>query len=101
VLIDSTAETVKPYIDLLLFDSPVTNAADNAAAAVTDAEMERLLGVISFDGTTGSNFKAGGANGAIPVSNQNVQFVCRNGKCIYGILVIRNTYTPSAWRDSP
>lgn len=94
VLIDSTVETVKPSIDLLLFDLPVTNAADNAAVAVTDSEMERLLGVISFDGTSGANFKTGGANGAICVSSQNIQFVCRNGKFIYGVLAVRNTYTP-------
>jgi len=94
VLIDSSAESTKPSIDLLLFHGPVTNAADNAAAAPTDEEMETMLpnGVISFDGPT--LFKVGGANGAIPAGNQNIPFKCRNGTKIYGILVVRNAYTP-------
>lgn len=95
ILIDSTAESTKPYIDLLLFDSPVTSVADNAAAAPTDLEVERAIpnGVISFDGV--NYFKVAGANGLIPVGNLNIPFVCREGsRKLYGILVARNAYTP-------
>ena len=93
-LIDSSAESTKPYIDLLLFHGPVTNAADNAAAAPTDGDMETMLpnGIISFDGV--NYFRVGGANGAIPVGNLNIPFKCRGGTKIYGILVARNAYTP-------
>lgn len=96
VMIDSTAETTKLSADLLLFDQPVTNAADNAAAAITDAEMEHLLpnGVISFDGTASGNFKTGGANGAVSVGNINIPFVCIGTGVIYGVVVARNAYTP-------
>lgn len=95
ILIDSTSESTKPYFDLLLFDSPVTNVADNAAAAPTDAEVERAIpnGVISFDGV--NYFKVAGANGVIPAGNLNIPFVCREGTTkLYGILVARNAYTP-------
>ena len=94
VLVDSSSESTKPSFDLLLFDSPVTNVADNAAAAPTDTEVEAAIGVISFDGPSGANFKVAGANGIIVASNLNIPFACRNGRKIYGILVARNAYTP-------
>jgi len=95
VLIDSTAESTKPSIDLHLFDAPVTNVADNAAAAITDSDAERSIpaGVISFDGV--NYFKVTGANGVIPADNLNIPFKCSDGTTrLSGILIARNAYTP-------
>lgn len=90
LLVDSAAETTKPDIDLLLFDAKPTIAADNAAFAVTDAQMERLVGVVSF---AGSSFKTGASgNGAIQVTGLDIAYSAN--KKLYGVLVARNAYIP-------
>lgn len=93
-LIDSTAESTKPDLDLYLFDTPVVMEQDNAAWDPSDAEMETCLGVIPF---AGSAFKVGavGANGIIHVQSIRLPFTCvTDDKNLYGILVARNAYVP-------
>lgn len=94
VLIDSAAEATKPDIDLLLFDAEPTVAADNAAFAVTDAQMERCIGAIQF---AGANFRAGSSGNGVIVATAfgELPYSCLARK-LYGVLVARNTYTPIA-----
>lgn len=92
VLIDSASEATKPDIDLFLFDTEPTVAADNAAFAPTDAQMERCVGVIAFAGT---NFRGGSnSNGVIIATAFGELPYQANDLKLYGVLVARNTYTP-------
>ncbi len=96
MLIDGAYQTTKPDIDLILFDSLITLAADNAAFAPTDAEMATAIGVISFFGANmrGGDLTAGaGGNGIVPVDGLDI-LLSGEGSIIYGVLVARNTYTP-------
>lgn len=94
VLIDSAAEATKPDVDLMLFDTEPTVAADNAAFAVTDAQMERCVGVIQF---AGSNFRIGATgNGVIVATSFGELPYFAVARKLYGVLVARNTYTPIA-----
>ncbi|KKS77124.1 MAG: hypothetical protein UV51_C0010G0029 [Candidatus Woesebacteria bacterium GW2011_GWC1_42_9] len=82
-----------PNVDLLLFSSNFTIAADNAAFAPTFAQLQTYLGKIRFstwvdrgamgesDGSTESAFKFTPAAGT---------------STIYGVLVLQNTYTPAS-----
>lgn len=95
----SGAPATKPDLQLWLFDSTVAMQNDNAAWNPSDAEMETCLGYISLGG--------GSATIAAPLaSNGNmVQFVaaavksnaCASGSTsIFGIVVVRNAYTPTS-----
>lgn len=90
VFIDSTAEVTKPEFDLFLFDAEPTVADDNAAFAPTDAQMKRLVGVISF---LAANFKVGGANGATILEGRDLPYFAPDRK-LYGVMVARNAYVP-------
>ena len=92
VLIDSAAQTLKPDLELYLFDTAPAMQNDNVAWAPSDAEMETCIGRIDF--ATGS-FKTAGANGMIQVSGVSMPFQCTASvTAIYGILVARNAYVP-------
>lgn len=98
-IVDSVAAATKPQLDLFLFNKAPVMQNDNAAFAATDAEMLNCVGVITFDGP--NKFVVGGANGLIPASflgTQNQQgFKCAPGDTnLYGVLVARNAYTPTA-----
>lgn len=87
--------TVRPDFELWLFDTDITDLdADNAAWTPTDTQMESLVGIISFPV---ASFKAGdatsgaGGNCACPVNNVAVH---TTANVLYGVLVLRNTYTP-------
>ncbi len=92
VLIDSAAEATKPDLDLFLFDTEPTIAADNSAFALTDAQLERCIGVIQFAGT---NFRAGATgNGVINATAFGEFAFHAPDKKLYGVLVARNAYVP-------
>ncbi|MDP2621808.1 MAG: hypothetical protein U1A72_09710 [Sulfuritalea sp.] len=95
LLIDSIAAVTRPSLDLMLFENEPTIAADNDAFAITDAQMLDCAAVISFDGTSGANFKLGGANGVIQQQALDIPY-CTPDKKLYGVLVARNAYTPTA-----
>lgn len=94
ILIDSVvAGGTKPECDLLLYSGSPDIAADNAAFAPTDAQAAKLVASIPFLAT---NFKAATANGHIVSAiTAGIPFVAPD-RVLYGVLVARNTYTPTA-----
>ena len=95
-LIDSADEATNLSADLFLFNRfPNTVAADNAAYAPTDTDLESAIGAISLDGTSAGNFKAGNANAIIQTTSVGLVFQCSSdSQLLYGVLVARNAYTP-------
>lgn len=99
ILTTSANQATKPDLELWLFDTTVVMDNDNAVFTPTDAEMLTLVTVIAFPSTS---FKVGdatvgaGGNAACDVQNIGVPFniVGTNNTALFGILVVRNAYTP-------
>jgi len=83
----SAADNIGPY-DLLLFDSSVTPAADNAAFAISDADSLKFVAYIQLAGAwdIGNNRVACAQNLAIP-------YVTSGGTSLYGLLITRYAHT--------
>jgi len=91
-VIDSTAETTKPDIEMYLFNAAIVSQADNAAWAPTDTEMRAFVGMIALPSTS---FKTCGANGIIQSTDKSLAFNCALGsRDLWVVPVMRNTYTP-------
>jgi hypothetical protein len=73
-------------VDLYLFDRSVTLAADNAAAAFSDADMLFCLGIISFAAPIGGT----GNSIATAVSGLGIM---PSGTSLFGALVTRSGHT--------
>lgn len=87
-----------PDLELWLFDSVVTDIADNAAFTPTDAELATLVGIVQFES---ANWKVAnataGANGNMccVAGNVSVPFNTKKGVSqLFGVLVVRNAYVP-------
>ena len=89
-----------PDLELWLFDTDIAEVADNAAFAVTDAEMLTLVGVIDFPV---ANWKVGlsGGNSCCEGDRAGGNPLPMIYKCktvsdfsLFGQLVTRNAYTP-------
>lgn len=94
VMIDSVAQSTKPDLELYLFDTAITTQNDNAAWAPTDSDMEKCLGMIAF---SSGQFKTGSGNGIVNVEGISKVFQCASAaRDLYGILVVRNAYTPAS-----
>jgi len=92
--INNVAQTLKPDLELYLFDQSPTIQNDNAAWAPTDAHMKYCLGMIRF---APGNFNVGSGNGIIRAEPPSLSFKCFTGvKALYGILVVRNAYIPTS-----
>jgi len=92
-LITSVDAATGPEFDLLLFDTAATMANDNAACAVTDAEMLTFIGVIPF---LAADQKSVGANAVTQNRSVGLPFKCTtNSTSIFGMLVARNAYAPA------
>jgi hypothetical protein len=91
-LIDSVNAGTKGQFELWLFDASVTPNNDNAAFAPSDADAAKAIGVITF----GAN--SPGSNNAIyPAGPLSIAFQCSGGIAnIFGLLVVRNAYTPTS-----
>ena len=76
--------------ELFIFDQAVTAVNDNAAFAVSDAEIKTLAGVVPF-----SLFDAGN-NGFCAVNNIAIPFVCVGSANLRFLLRARNAYTPAS-----
>lgn len=91
IFCDSAAEATKPEFDLFLFTAAPTVAADNAAFAPTDAQMQDCIGVISF---LAADFKTGSGNGVTCMTGLDILYSSVINRVLYGVPVTRNTYTP-------
>jgi hypothetical protein len=91
-VIDSVAAGTKPSLELWLYDTAPAAAGDNAAFAPSDAEALNVVAVIPF-----TTFYAGSNNCVSRGDFTAVPFVCASGAtALYGQVVVRNAYTPSA-----
>lgn len=88
---DSAAQSTKPEFDLMLFTAAPTVAADNAAFAPTDAQMQDRIGTISF---LAADFKTGSGNGGTDMTGRDILYSSVVNRVLYSVMVARNTYPP-------
>lgn len=95
VMISSAQVATHLDAELFLFSSNITDIdADNATFTPTDAQMETLVGVISF---ATASWKAGdltagaGGNSACVAASVNI---ASSHDTLYGVVVARNAYIP-------
>lgn len=84
--------TVRPDLELWLFNTDITVVTDADPFTVTDAELGTLMGIIDFPV---ADWKEGGSN-TVCYKELQVPFVATSSNIIYGQLVVRNTYTPAS-----
>lgn len=100
-IVGNANQATKPDLELWLFDTAPSIPNDNAAFAPSFAEMKTVIGVIAFPV---ASFKVGnatvGAGGAVICEASNIglpfNVVGTNNAAIFGILVVRNAYTPTS-----
>lgn len=76
--------------EIYLFDTAVTNINDNAAFAVSDAEIKTCIGVIPFFLVDVGN------NGFYHVTNLNIGYTCVGSANLRFLVRVRNAYTPAS-----
>lgn len=76
--------------EVWLFNQAVTNVNDNAAFAVSDAEIQTCVGKIPF------LFEDAGNNGFFHAQNLQIGFTLLSGQAIRFLLKAKNNYTPVA-----
>jgi len=98
LLIDDANQTTKGSFELWLFSQKPADIADNAPWAPTDAILLSLLGIVPFSTSYVANAGAAAAgNVAFQSLNLAMPFMTeQQTSYIYGIIVVRNTYTPVA-----
>ena len=92
----SANQVTLPAMDLWLFNADITETADNAAFAPTDAEALSRIGFIQFPEADWEPLNRGaGANGNAGCEVHGLNIVFQSvAPTIYGQLVVRNAYTP-------
>lgn len=105
-LLDSANQATKPDIELWIFSVSPTPDNDNAAFTPTDTELGNLVGIIEFKGSTksyvgdatagaGGNLMIPGTQAGTAVPTFTIPFVCAASQTsLFGLLVVRNAYTP-------
>lgn len=99
LMVSSANQATKPDLRLWLFDTTITMDNDNAAFTPTDAELRTLVAVIAFpvgnwiggDATSGA-----GGNAVCNPQALWLPFNCTVSNDLFGVLEVRNTYTPVA-----
>jgi hypothetical protein len=74
--------------EIWLFNAAVTNINDNAAFAVSDAEIKTCLGKIAF------TLEDAGNNGFYHATNLNIGFTCVGTANLRFLVRVKNVYTP-------
>lgn len=90
VVLDKT-QAVRAAMDLLFFDRSVTVAADNAAVAMSDADMANCLGVVSI-GPYNTAWPGTPLNSVSTLLNVGLPYVL-NGTDLFVVPVVRATPT--------
>ncbi len=76
--------------EIWLFNTSVTNINDNAAFAVSDAEIKTCVGKIPF------TLEDAGNNGFFHATNLNIGFTCSGSANLRYLLKAKNAYTPAS-----
>lgn len=90
---------------LMLFSEAPAAAGfdDNAATAITDAELENVVAVVAFDldnGSPGTASAGDSGSQMVTVGNLGIPFRCAaDDTDLYGVLVASNAYVPVAQQD--
>ena len=95
-LVDSSNVATKLDAELWLFDTTITMDNDNAAFTPTDAELLTLVGIVPF---STAYWKVGdsSSNAVCHVQGLSIPFnVVHASNALYGVLVARNAYVPTA-----
>lgn len=74
--------------EIFIFDRAVTAIADNAAFAVSDAEIKTCVGKVPF------TLEDSGNNGFYHAQNLNIGFTCNGSANLRFLVRVKNTYTP-------
>lgn len=98
LLIDSANQATPPQLELWIFTAAPAAQADNTAFAVSDLEIASLVGIVPLTTARVGNAGAAAAgNLAIQSDVASLVFKCAGGsQDLYGVLVVRNAYTPVA-----
>ncbi len=96
LMVDSASVATKGIYELWLYHTSPGADNDNALFTPTDAELLNLVGVIPFSTAYVGDATAGaGGNCVYPSPGLNISFKCAAAATsLFGILVIRNAYTP-------
>lgn len=86
----SNAPATRLAGEIFIFNQAVTNINDNAAFAVSDAEIKTCVGVVPF-----SLFNAGN-NGFAHIIGLNLMFTCVGTANLRFLVRARNAYTPAS-----
>jgi hypothetical protein len=90
-IITTSADAATPLIgDVWLFNTAVTNINDNAAFAVSDAEIKTCVGKIPF------YLEDAGNNGFYHAQNLSIGFTCSGSANLRFLLRAKNAYASSA-----
>jgi hypothetical protein len=100
ILMVGANQTLKPDVQLWLFDTAPAIQNDAAAFAPSLAEMKTLIGVISFPvGSFVVANAASGASGNVMCNPQGLLIPMSGAKGdgnAYGVMVVRNAYVPTS-----
>jgi hypothetical protein len=102
MLVDSASQATKGQFDLWLFHTAPALDADNAAFTPTDAELANVVGILRFDTGIDGDATSGAGGNAIyfgKTVNGFQELPIRTkvaSRTLYGIVVVKNTYTPVA-----
>ena len=87
----STSASTALQGELWIFNTPVKEIADNAAFAISDAEVQSLIGIIPFNCTdTTSN------NAVSYVTGLDTVFTCVQSRDLWSLVKIINAPTPAS-----
>jgi len=94
-VIDSAKEATLPSLELWLFTTAPAAQADNAAFGVTDAELlAGFVGIFSLS----TNYAGKASDNCVFESDEQAINCQLAGSDLYGVLVVRNAYTPISSR---
>lgn len=91
ILVLDRSQAQRAAIDLLFFDRSVTVAADNAAIAMSDADMANCLGLVTI-GPYNTAWPGTPLNSIATLPNIGLPIVC-NGTDLFAAAVVRGTPT--------
>jgi hypothetical protein len=80
--------------ELWLFDSAPTALNDNAAFALSDTDVLKLVGVVPL--TLATTTAGSGTSSFAHAQNLNIGFTCVGGTTLYGLLKAKNAYVPAS-----
>jgi len=88
-------ETDTASFVLLLFDQEPTNVQDNAAYAPSEADLEKLVGMVTFLNADKTNLGTNLELYRMDEAHLDLAYTSDSGK-LYGILVTNSVWTPAS-----